>query len=51
VSDQETARQDERKAAEDDAKEDLELTDETADQVRGGTAGPIKLPPGPPFQQ
>jgi hypothetical protein len=28
--------EDERKAAEDDAEEDLELTDETADQVRGG---------------
>ena len=43
--------EDERKAAQDDAKEDLELTDETADQVRGGTAGPIKFPPGPPGQQ
>jgi hypothetical protein len=27
---------DERGAAEDDAKEDLELNDENADQVRGG---------------
>jgi len=27
---------DERMAAEDDAKEDLELNDESADQVRGG---------------
>jgi hypothetical protein len=27
---------DERQAAEDDAKEDLELNDESADQVRGG---------------
>jgi len=27
---------DERQAAEDDAKEDLELNDENADQVRGG---------------
>jgi hypothetical protein len=28
---------DQRMAAEEDAKEDLELNDETADQVRGGT--------------
>ena len=27
---------DQRMAAEDDAKEDLELNDDTADQVRGG---------------
>jgi hypothetical protein len=27
---------DEREAAEDDAKEDLELNDDSADQVRGG---------------
>lgn len=27
---------DERKAAEDDAKEDLELNDDSADNVRGG---------------
>jgi hypothetical protein len=36
------------KAAEDDAAEDLALSDETANQVRGGSAGPIKIPPGPP---
>ena len=29
---------DERTTADDDAKEDLELTDEDADQVRGGLA-------------
>jgi hypothetical protein len=37
VSDHESSKPDERMAAEDDAKEDLELNDETADQVRGGT--------------
>jgi hypothetical protein len=36
VSDKERDQPDERKLAEDDAKEDLELKDETADQVRGG---------------
>ena len=38
MSDQERDQPDERKLAEDDAKEDLELTDETADKVRGGLA-------------
>jgi hypothetical protein len=33
---------DEREAAEDDAKEDLELNDDNADQVRGGLV--IKQP-------
>jgi hypothetical protein len=37
VSDKESNEPNERMAAEDDAKEDLELNDETADQVRGGT--------------
>jgi hypothetical protein len=37
VSDKESSEPNERMAAEDDAKEDLELNDETADQVRGGT--------------
>jgi hypothetical protein len=37
MSDKESMEQNERMAAEDDAKEDLELNDETADQVRGGT--------------
>jgi hypothetical protein len=41
------AAEDARKAAEDDAAEDLELDQETADRVGGGT-GPIKFPPGPP---
>ena len=31
--------EDERKAAEDDAKEDLELNDEAADKVAGGLVG------------
>jgi hypothetical protein len=38
MSDRESERQDERMAAEDDAKEDLELNDDAADQVRGGMA-------------
>jgi hypothetical protein len=38
MSDKDHDQPDERKLAEDDAKEDLELTDETADQVRGGLA-------------
>ena len=37
VSDKDSMEPNERMAAEDDAKEDLELNDETADQVRGGT--------------
>ena len=37
MSERESNKPDERKAAEDDAKEDLDLNDETADQVRGGT--------------
>jgi hypothetical protein len=37
MSDKESMEPNERMAAEDDAKEDLELNDETADQVRGGT--------------
>ena len=37
---------DERKAAEDDAKEDLELNDDNADQVRGGLV--IKQPNAAP---
>jgi hypothetical protein len=36
VSDKESKEPTERKAAEDDAKEDLELNDDAADQVRGG---------------
>ena len=36
MSDEKSNEPDERMAAEDDAKEDLELNDETADQVRGG---------------
>lgn len=36
MSDKESHEPDERKAAEDDASEDLELSDETADQVSGG---------------
>jgi hypothetical protein len=36
VSDKESNEPNERTAAEDDANEDLELNDETADQVRGG---------------
>jgi len=36
VSNKESNEPSERKAAEDDAKEDLELNDQTADQVRGG---------------
>jgi hypothetical protein len=36
VSDKKSDQPDERKLAEDDAKEDLELKDEDADQVRGG---------------
>ena len=36
MSDHESSEPNERMAAEDDAKEDLELNDETADQVRGG---------------
>ena len=36
MSDNERDQQDEEKPAEDDAKEDLELKDEDADQVRGG---------------
>jgi len=38
VSDKEGDQPDERKLAEDDANEDLELKDEAADQVRGGLA-------------
>lgn len=33
-------------AAEDDVMEDMELDDETADRVAGGSV--VKLPPGPP---
>ena len=36
--------EDERKAAEDDAKEDLELNDEAADQVGGGLGKQIDVP-------
>jgi hypothetical protein len=36
VSDEKSNEPDERMAAEDDAKEDLELSDDTADQVSGG---------------
>ena len=39
MSDQADREPDERTAAEDDAKEDLELSDKTADEVRGGLAG------------
>jgi hypothetical protein len=38
MGDKESREPDQRMAAEDDAKEDLELNDETADQVRGGVA-------------
>jgi len=38
VSDNESVEPDDRKAAEDDAAEDLELQDEAADQVQGGRA-------------
>ena len=52
-------REDDRRAAADDAKEDLELSDETADEVRGGVMGwPKKYaggggdpPPPPPTQK
>ena len=36
MSESDRDQQDERMATEEDAKEDLELNDETADQVRGG---------------
>ena len=36
MSDKEADQPDERTGADDDAKEDLELKDEDADQVRGG---------------
>jgi hypothetical protein len=36
MSDHKGNEPEERMAAEDDAKEDLELNDQTADQVRGG---------------
>ena len=36
MSENEKLEQDERTAAEDDVKEDLELSDDSADQVRGG---------------
>jgi hypothetical protein len=36
VSDNESVEPDERKAAEDDAEEDLELQDEAAERVQGG---------------
>ena len=36
MSDKERDQQDERASAQDDAKEDLELKDEDADQIRGG---------------
>lgn len=36
MSDKQSNEPDARKATEDDAKEDLELNDDTADQVRGG---------------
>ena len=40
MSDKENREPNERMAAEDDAQEDLELNDETADQVRGGALPP-----------
>lgn len=41
MSHQERDQPGERKLAEDDAKEDLELKEEDADQVRGGNTRPI----------
>ena len=38
MSEKESNEPSERKAAEDDAKEDLELQDEAADEVQGGRA-------------
>jgi hypothetical protein len=40
MSGHEDTKKDEDKAAQDDAAEDLELRDKTADEVRGGLSGP-----------